>query len=326
LVLIAAAALAGVVMILATRGSAPAPVVRSRPADLHVTIVAQPGRPAPAKLTIMRIAHSSVLVDFDGEVILTDPWFTESSQYHHGEPLGLALADLPALTAVVVSHGHYDHFDIDAFAAYPHKDVPFFIEPRLGSAARKAGFSNVHELPRWQSSQAGSITITATPAKHGVPEVTYVLEGKGSTVFFGADTELIPELDEVPKRFPKIDVALLPVNGLHAFGKQVVMTDQEAARLAGKLRAQIAIPIHYAFKGGWLSDTFFLSYHGTPEGFMRAALATAPETQVRILPPGQRLVIEYSKAQTEGPVPHGADSPTTAPDAPNDAGPKPLRP
>jgi L-ascorbate metabolism protein UlaG (beta-lactamase superfamily) len=274
----------------------------------------------------MRIAHSSVLVDFDGEVILTDPWFTESSQYHHGEPLGLALADLPALTAVVVSHGHYDHFDIDAFAAYPHKDVPFFIEPRLGSAARKAGFSNVHELPRWQSSQAGSITITATPAKHGVPEVTYVLEGKGSTVFFGADTELIPELDEVPKRFPKIDVALLPVNGLHAFGKQVVMTDQEAARLAGKLRAQIAIPIHYAFKGGWLSDTFFLSYHGTPEGFMRAALATAPETQVRILPPGQRLVIEYSKAQTEGPVPHGADSPTTAPDAPNDAGPKPLRP
>jgi L-ascorbate metabolism protein UlaG (beta-lactamase superfamily) len=274
----------------------------------------------------MRIAHSRVLVDFDGEVILTDPWFTESSQYHHGELLGLALADLPALTAVVVSHGHYDHFDIDAFAAYPRKDVPFFVEPSLGSAARMAGFTNVHELLTWQSSQAGSITITATPAKHGVPEVTYVLEGKGSTVFFGADTELIPELDEVPKRFPKIDVALLAVNGLHAFGKQVVMTDQEAATLAGKLHAQIAIPIHYAFKGGWLSDTFFLSYHGTPEGFMRAAASAAPDTQVRILPPGQRLIIEYSTAPTERLVRRGADSPTTAPDAPSDAGPKQQRP
>jgi len=305
LVLIAIAALAGGVIIVATRGTIPAPVVPSRPPGLHVTIVAQPGTPAPAKLIIMRIAHSSGLVDFDGEGILTDPWFTESSQYHHGEPLGLALANLPALTAVVVSHGHYDHFDIDAFAAYPRKDVPFFVEPSLGSAARKAGFTNVYELPTWQSSHAGSITITATPAKHGVPEVTYVLQGKGSTVFFGADTELIPDLDEVPKRFPKIDVALLAVNGLHAFGKQVVMTDQEAARLAGKLHAQIAIPIHYAFKGGWLSDTFFLSYHGTPEGFMRAAEATAPETQVRILPPGQRLVIDYSTAQTAGLVRRG---------------------
>ena len=108
LVLIAIAALAGVVIILATRGSTPAPVVPSRPPDLRVTIVNKSGAPSPAKLTITRIAHSGVLVDFDGEVILTDPWLTESSQYHHGEPLGLALADLPTLTAVVVSHGHYD--------------------------------------------------------------------------------------------------------------------------------------------------------------------------------------------------------------------------
>jgi len=34
-----------------------------------------------------------------------------------------------------------------------------------------------------------------------------------------------------------------------------------------------------------------LSYHGTAEGFARAAKATAPKTDVRILPPGQRLEI-----------------------------------
>jgi L-ascorbate metabolism protein UlaG (beta-lactamase superfamily) len=33
-------------------------------------------------------------------------------------------ADLPPLAGVVVSHGHYDHFDLDAFAAYPDKAVP----------------------------------------------------------------------------------------------------------------------------------------------------------------------------------------------------------
>jgi hypothetical protein len=33
-------------------------------------------------------------------------------------------------------------------------------------------------------------------------------------VFFGADTLLIPELSEVARRFPKIDLALLPINSL----------------------------------------------------------------------------------------------------------------
>ena len=30
-----------------------------------------------ATLTITRIAHSSVLIDFDGHRVLTDPWFSE---------------------------------------------------------------------------------------------------------------------------------------------------------------------------------------------------------------------------------------------------------
>jgi L-ascorbate metabolism protein UlaG (beta-lactamase superfamily) len=282
------------VVVVATSGTTLAPVVGSPPAGETTTIFSQPGQPVPAKLAIMRIAHSSTLVDFDGEIVLTDPWFTESSQYHHGEPLGVALGDLPRLAAVVVSHGHFDHFDIDAFAAYPHKDVPMFVVAGLAGAVRKAGFTNVHELSPWESAQAGLLTITAAPAKHGVPEVTYVLQGKGSTVYFGGDSELIPALDEIPKRFPKIDVALLPVNGLHAFGTQVVMSDVEAATLAGKLHAAVAVPIHYAFHGGWFSDTFILSYHGTPEGFARAAKASAPETDVRILVPGQRLEIDHA--------------------------------
>lgn len=39
-----------------------------------------------------------------------------------------------------------------------------------------------------------------------MPENTYVIEADGMTVFFGGDTLLIPELNEVARRFPKIDV------------------------------------------------------------------------------------------------------------------------
>lgn len=145
--------------------------------------------------------------------------------------------------------------------------------------------------------KAGNVTITAAPGAHGVPEVTYVIQGGGSTVYFGADTKLIAALEtELPKRFPVIDVALLPVNGLRVAGEQVVMNDQEAARLAGVLRAAVAVPIHYMFRGGIVADTFVLSYHGSADGFVKAAAAEAPATEVRVLAPGQRLKIGHVAA------------------------------
>ncbi len=280
-------------LVLSACGTTPAPVRQEPPRDA-ITIELADGPAAP--LTVTRVAHASVLLDFDGDVVLTDPWFTESSQYHHGEPLALALEDLPHLSAVVASHAHYDHFDIEAFAAYPDHDVPFFVAPGMAEEARSAGFTNVHELDPWEEGHAGPITITAAPAEHGVPEVTFVLEGKGRTVFFGADTLRIPALSEVAERFPRIDLALLPVNGLRAVGNQVVMSADEAAELTSVLHPSVAVPMHYAFTGGWFTENVVLSYDGTPREFERAARRRAPDTRVRVLPTGQPLVIRHAES------------------------------
>jgi L-ascorbate metabolism protein UlaG (beta-lactamase superfamily) len=204
-------------------------------------------QPLPARLAVTRVAHATVLLDFDGEQVLTDPWFTEKEGYHHGEALGFSVAQLPKLTAVVASHGHYDHFDIEAFAAYPDKAVPFFVATGMADAARKAGFINVQELEPWQSAHAGSLTVTAAPGEHGVREVTYVIEGKGDTVYFGGDTKLIPALEgDLPRRFPIVDLALLSVNGLQVRGQQVVMTDAGGgqARRGAPRRRRGAHPLH----------------------------------------------------------------------------------
>jgi len=113
-------------------------------------------------------------------------------------------------------------------------------------------------------------------------------------VFFGADTLRIPELDQIAQRFPGLDLALLPVNGLRirpAFNRQVVMTAEQAAELCAVLRPKVAVPIHYAFTAGPLRDRLFLKYDGTPERFLNAAARHAPATTVRILPPGQPLIL-----------------------------------
>jgi glyoxylase-like metal-dependent hydrolase (beta-lactamase superfamily II) len=136
----------------------PATVVRSRPADA-VTTARWTATAAP--LAVTRMAHASVLLDFDGARVLTDPWFTERWHYHHGEPLGLGLEGLPRLDLIVASHAHYDHFDIEALSNYPHKNVPFLVGPNMAEAARAVGFTDVQELKPWEAWSRGALKVTA---------------------------------------------------------------------------------------------------------------------------------------------------------------------
>jgi L-ascorbate metabolism protein UlaG (beta-lactamase superfamily) len=269
-------------------------------------------------VTITRVTHACVLLDFGGQRLLTDPWFSERPGYRRGEPLAFTPQTLPPLAGVLVSHGHYDHFDIATFAAYPDHTVPLVVKRGLAAHARKAGFTNVTEVDAWETVKLGALTVTAAPAAHGVPEVTFVIEGPGTTVFFGADTLRIPELDQVGRRFPALDLALLPVNGLQirpaflqpdsltaritrqpvnrfqvrpALNRPVVMTAEQAAGLCAVLKPRIAVPIHYRFTGGPVFDHLLLKYDGTPERFTAAVRSSAPATQVTILEPGQPLTV-----------------------------------
>lgn len=267
----------------------PAPVrAGATPPAQSIALRPSPGN-ATSGFSVTRIAHASVLLDFGNAKVLTDPWFSEKMHFHHGEPLAMAMEHLPKLTAIVASHAHYDHFDIKTMERYPDKAVPFFVGPDMVEAARAAGFTNVRELRPWEAVSVGPLTITAAPAAHKVPEITFVIQANGSTVYFGGDSKLIPELRELPKRFPSIQLALLSVNGLRVLGEQVVMNAEEAAELAGLLGADVAVPMHYRFKGSLFTDSFILSYDGTPERFLAAARKSAPGTRATVLEPGEVL-------------------------------------
>jgi L-ascorbate metabolism protein UlaG (beta-lactamase superfamily) len=204
------------------------------------------------------------------------------------------VAGSPRLDAVLISHHHYDHYDLKALRAYRDLAVPMLVAGPVAARARRHGFTSVTALAPWQSAQIGGVTVTAAPAKHAVYEVTFVLSDGAHTVYFAGDTLLIPELAQLPQRVGHVDVALLPTNGLRIrpqANKQVVMDAVQAAELAAILAPQLAVPHHYAFTSGWLGDRLLTKSDPDPEHFARAARELAPGTEVRIAGPGARVAL-----------------------------------
>ena len=244
------------------------------------------------KTAVTRITHSCHLIEIGGRTFLTDPWFTTRPGYYQGEPIALGIGDLPRLDGVLISHEHYDHCDLDAFAAYRDRSVPLFVAETVVPLARAHGFTDVTALRPWEQAEVGGVTITATPGKHGVYEVTFVLRAGSDAVYFAGDTMLIPELAEIPKRLGHVNLALLPTNGLHvrpANDMQVVMNAAEAAELTAVLRPELAVPHHYAFTKGFLGDRLITRSDKNPLHFRDAARDLAPDTTVRVVEPGIRI-------------------------------------
>ncbi|MFE4952395.1 MBL fold metallo-hydrolase [Leifsonia sp. NPDC056665] len=243
-------------------------------------------------LSVTRITHSCHLLEIGGLTFLTDPWFTVRPGYYQGEPIALSIAELPRLDGVLISHEHYDHCDLDAFATYRDLDVPLVVPQTVVETALAHGFTDVRPLFPWEQTKIDGVTITAAPGKHGVDEITFVLRAEGDAIYFGGDTLLIPELREIPDRLGPITIALLPTNGLRivpAGNMQVVMDAEEAAELNAVLKPQLALPHHYAFTKGWLGDRLITHGDKNPEHFRIAAARLAPDTVVRIVEPGTRV-------------------------------------
>jgi L-ascorbate metabolism protein UlaG (beta-lactamase superfamily)/predicted ester cyclase len=284
----------------------------ANPPDIVFTLPAE--KASGKTLRLIRMAHSSVMVQWGDDTLLTDPWFSQKRShpgYYHGERLAMGVDALPKLTGVLGSMAHWDHFDMEHFAAYRDKGVPIIVPAgtKQRDQARDAGFTDVRPLEPWGVVELGAFRVTSVCAKPDQPresfeyEYAYVIEVGEHAVLFCSHL-MTPEVQlEVAKRFGRIDVAFLAINGLSLKQRkyhQLSMTPADAAALCKRLDIKVAIPIHYTFHGNWASEAFFLSHRGTPEALVEAARTQAPNTTPMTLTPGQRLDLHWGYGARQG--------------------------
>ncbi|MFF4054120.1 MBL fold metallo-hydrolase [Streptomyces chartreusis] len=239
-----------------------------------------------------RIDHACQLIEFGEIRVLTDPWFTQTATYYPGQRTHLTVEELGSVDAVVVSHEHYD---LDALVAAGFDlDTPLIGPGTVAPIARSKGFRDVRAIEAWEATTVRDLTVTAAPGRHGVHEVTFVIQTGGRTVFFGGDSLRVPELDTIPERFGHIDLALLPTNGLCVRPmnlQQAVMDAEQAAGLTAVLKPTLAVPQHYAFHSGRLGDQIITKTDRDPLHYADAVARIAPEIDVRIVLPGIEVTV-----------------------------------
>lgn len=253
-------------------------------------------RPEPARwsndaITGSCIGHSTVLLNFLGVRVLTDPVFSNRVGIGAGPlVLGPKRHVKPALLpkhfaapdVIVLSHAHFDHFDVPSLRKFS-RDTPVVTAAGTADLLRCLNFRDVHELAWGESvtlSPRGEpITITALPVAHWGARMirdthrgynAYLLERQGRAVCFGGDTAYTRAFAALENRQRPIDLILMPV-GAYDPWIRAHCSPEQAVAMANQAGATFFVPIHH--------QTFRLSNEpmDEPARRVRAAFADTPE-------------------------------------------------
>lgn len=234
------------------------------------------------------VGHATLLIQTQGLNILTDPiWSERTGPFARGPERvaapGVKFDDLPKIDVVVVSHNHYDHFDLPTLKRLWARDRPLIVTS-LGNDAILRGAGIEARALDWgqRLSVRPGAEVAVTRNHHWGSRwfadrnralwssFTFVLPG--GNVFFAGDTGFGDGkwADEAAALGP-IRLAMIPIGAFRftpgEMGTGSHIGPVDAVEVFRRLGAAHAIPIHWG--------TFRLSYeqYRTPPELLKAAMA-----------------------------------------------------
>ena len=211
---------------------------------------------AAAPLSVVWVGHATVLVRLGHRFLLTDPNLGGDIFFQRRiTPPSLTAREIPPLQLILVSHLHIDHFDRDTFRALPRNTEVIF-PPGTGAYTGLIKQERKDVGKFWEPIERGGITVTPVPVKHvggrylidalwNRGYAGYVIDGAGKRIFFAGDTGYDHSaFVEIGKRFPGIELALIPIAPAGG-GNPNHANPHEAVEIFRDVGARYMIPIHF---------------------------------------------------------------------------------
>jgi L-ascorbate metabolism protein UlaG (beta-lactamase superfamily) len=244
-----------------------------------------------AQVTAAWIGHATVLINFFGIKILTDPvLFPRIGIRVPGFTIGpkrltapaLEFHELPQVDLILLSHAHFDHFDLRTLHRF-NEDTSVITASNTADLLRWTRLRDITEL-RWGehkslNAAAGAITVSAFQVKHWGARTQrdthrgyngYLIESRSRErrrILFAGDTAMT---DSFAKLGPPIDLAIMSIGAYNPWIHSHC-TPEQAVEMATAAGAQFIMPVHH--------QTFRLSFEPLREPIERfqAVLSNTPE-------------------------------------------------
>jgi L-ascorbate metabolism protein UlaG (beta-lactamase superfamily) len=276
--------------------------------ELGREVPAAPYTPSPGTwsnhaVTLAWLGHATVLINFYGVRILTDPVLFPRIGVNLGigsfGPLrliasALTPASLPEIDLVLVSHAHFDHLDTRTLRAVRGRPAAIMASQTADLLPRRL-YSSVDEL-QWNDRKnvrtpRGDVHVRAIEVKHWGARLGrdthrgwtgFVVEREGRRLLIAGDTAHTPLFRE-HRRYGPFDAAVMPIGAYDPWIWNHC-TPEQAVAMADAAGARLFIPVHH--------QTFRLSRESHREPIERAEAALAAEQgRLAIREVGQTVVI-----------------------------------
>ena len=279
--------------------------------DLKRSVAPAPYKPEPARwsderVTAAWLGHSTVLINFYGVNILTDPVLGSRVGIHVAGPVvlgmkryvapALTFRELPPIDVVLLSHAHMDHFDLRTLRRFDrrplvvtaHATGDLLRGTRLGGHVTELGWGQSTRLKFSRTAGAlardgGELEVEAFEVRHWGARMRtddhrgyngYILRRGGRAVLVGGDTSFTPRFGRLHGRGGAahdgaFDLAIMPIGAYDPWINSHC-TPEQAVEMADLAGGRYVLPVHH--------QTFRLSAEEFREPIRRfeAALAGQP--------------------------------------------------
>lgn len=232
-------------------------------------------KPEPAlwdnsTITAAWIGQSTILINFFGTRIITDPVFSEriglnvAGLFTIGPRRlvlpALTISELPPIDLILLSHAHMDHLDVPSLEEFD-RSIPVIMAKNTYDVIEDLEFKTVYELDWGKWTQLGDLRIEAMEVKHfgwrypweqdrsrgnweGRSYNAYLLSKNGRHIVFGGDTSYQEKFKALAQRGLRVELAMMPIGAYDPWISNHANPEQALA-MCDHMGAERILPMHW---------------------------------------------------------------------------------